>query len=751
MTKRKFFRTYCSLSPASLGAILFFGLAVASPDRLRAASGATLVAEDALVDIHAYAQTEGVPLEIVFFAHPRDPRARITRYAWDLGDGTRSTLSMLSKTYDTPGVYQVALRARVVSPGASSGQFETTVVRKTIHVAKMEWHASEYQLELGDKWRTSRNVPLCRGADLDCGPTRVTIDDAPNGIFELQLKLLHKAKGPGVSPESRFLFDGELKNFIPDKQPRVSWYYETMKTVAISDGRLSFVVDDLRESSVTFSRVRLRRVTADNSGIARIKASKIEGEVPLKVHFSLKSNHQIRNVSWDFGDNRLIKRWRPQHTFESMGRHTVSAVYVTKEGRRGVASFVVTARPSKIHLPGLKDIKQFGFWSSGAKSSDPEGFRQRRIARLKSMHVTHFWPYGSVDLGKRHDIGVGVQFGSERLWFRNDENGQRRKEWVFDPTQARKAMRATDRNGDGVSDLDGQEGIDWVYMGHEIGEWTTHAQRVKMRNTIKEFFPNTRVMPYYGAIYVSYERGKVAHQVGKGEGDVVCVGIADPFVLDSDKERRFDPGRAVNAVLRNKKYMAKHVPDTAFWALKSLPGEKLGSKPQNKAKAIKEMWTPEQLLDYARVLLSIGDVEAMIFRAYGRWTYDLSFGDNDKDPSRPETGFVQQRLAVKTIGGWINQARNRRPILMIRSPEIGAKHTGQTVTIRYATVNVYEDAGVPVLTLDHRRPHRDFDGNGSHAFTRVPAGNHRLRGHLERNGKKIVGSEVEVIFSTAPR
>ena len=696
---------------------------------------------DNSVEIHAYLQPTKVPNEYVFFAHSRDPNSKIVAYHWDLGDNTTSSLPMVRKVYDDLGTYSVMLAATV----NDGNKRLKTVAHHTVEATTMAWRPSEYQLELGENWRTNNNAPLCRGHNLDCGPATVTIRNAPNGVYDLQMMLLHQATRSGAEPGPRFLLDGQLVDFTPLTKPKPAWSFETVKTVTITDNQLRFVVDDLEDASVSFSRIALRSIGERLNDQVHIVAQRVRGEVPLPVAFSIDSSLRMRRVFWDFGDGNNTDQMYPRHTFLSMGRHIVKLAYITEDGTSGVATTVITVKPSKVNLPGLKDIKYFGFWSSGLKSVDAHEFNQRRFTRLRNMRATHVWPSG-VSSHLPADIATGINFGAKGLWFRNDEKGQPLRKWIFDPAQARSAVRATISDGTNTSAFDDQDDIDWVYMGHEIAEYTTHAQRVKMYNTLKRFFPNTPVMAYYGNISIGFERG-YKDRFGPGEADIVSVGVRNPFVFDETGERRFDPRRAMNAVLRNKKYVVEHAPGTTFWALKNLPGEKLGSDPKDREKAVKEMWSAEELLDYARVLLSIGDIEAMIFRAYGRWTYDLSFGDNDEHPQEPETGFIEQRLAMRTIGGWIHQARHGRPILMIRSPEIGETLEGNRVTIHYAIIHGNASSQTAVFTLDGRT-RIDADRNGKLVFANVYPGSHRLTAHIENNGEKIEESDIEILFAT---
>ncbi len=693
--------------------------------------------------IHAYRQSPEGPLELVFFAHSQDPQAKITRFDWDLGDDTSSDLPLLGKVYDQPGTYEVRLTAMVDD---GSGVTEQTA-KLTLNVAKLAWKVTQYQLDVGENWKRHNSAPLCDNVELPCGPATVTLEDVPNGVFDLRLYLRHKKATKDGEPEPRFLVDGELKDFVPKKQQDEPWSYETLKTVTITDNQLRFIIEDVADAGVAFSHVALRRIDENTSDKIRIGMDTGREEMPQPVDFTIDSAKSIKSAFWDFGDGESSDQLQPQHTYALMGRYHVTLAYETIDGVRGVATETVTIGPSKVNLPGLKDIKHFGFWSSGLKSADAVDFNQRRIARFKDMHVTHFWPNGTP--GRDPSIGTGVDFSARELWFRNDEKGQPKDKWIFDPEQAIDAMRETDKDNDGISDLNGQDGVDWVYMGHEIGEYTNHEQRVKMRDEIIKFFPGTPVLPYYGNIHLSFlpKREQVDNQIGPGEGDIVCVSTQDPFIMDDEDTRKFDPRVAVNALLNQKRYAVQKVPELPYWALKHLPGEKLGSDPKDEEKAVKEMWSAEELLDYARVLLTVGDIEAMIFRAYDRWTYDLSFGDNDEDPSQPEFGFIEQRLAMKTIGSWIHQARNGRQILMIRSPEIGME-LGKTVTIDYAIVNVVGQKGVPVFSLDGASGQVDSDGDGTMTFANVSPGQHSLRAHIEQNGDKVEGSDVEVTFTT---
>ncbi len=700
---------------------------------------------DDQVQIYAYKQSSGVPLDVVFFAHPRNPRSRITSYRWDFGDKTKSRLALMNKTYNRPGTYEVTLTATIKRDPRAGGQTTSSRARMTIVAGKTKWKVSEYQLQLGKNWRRNNGTPLCRGKKVDCGPAKVTIRNAPIGVFELQIKMLHQAKKGTTESSPRFLFNGQLKDLSPKTKPKRSWSYASLGFVSVTNGQLDFVIDDLPNSAVSFSEVRLRRVEEQPQRPVRIRTADVAGEAPLQMTFAIDSPKKLKKVFWDFDDGGHSNRWRPTHTFSLVGRRLVKLAYTNGDDTSGVATVMINVRPSKVNLPGLKDMKHFGFWSNGLKSVDAKGFNERRLGRLRDMHVTHFWPTMSPSrVGK--DLVSGVDFSSKDLWFRNRKAP--RKDWIFDPSRGLAKLKATDRNNDGVSDLDGREGIEWVYVGHEMGEYSNRAQRVRIRNLVKQYFPKTRVFPYQAGVNVAFERGRTHNQLGPDEGDIVCSGVKFPFRADTLGRRVLDSKDVVDAVVRTKKYVVEHAPKVEFWALRTLPGEKLGRRPQDKAKAVKEMWSAVEILDYARTVLLIGDVDAMIFRAYGRWTYDLSFGDNDANPRKAETGFIEQRLAVKTVGSWIAQSRNHRPILIIRSPEIGTSLDGKRVTVQHDIIHAGGDSGFPVFTLDNRRPRLDTDGNKTHLFTNVQPGKHRLKAHLEKNGVKVQGTDVEVLFRT---
>ena len=409
-------------------------------------------------------------------------------------------------------------------------------------------------------------------------------------------------------------------------------------------------------------------------------------EIPVNVAFGYRSSVALKpnSFQWRFGDGALDTVPTPNRTYERYGRFQVQLDYEDEFGRQGTARTYVTLRPSKIDLPGLADIKRFAIYSPGLQSVDRAEFNEQRYKDLAAMNVDtilpgipirkSFWRSAQeggdrarngtvkrLDQAKRHGIGVGLIIAGKHDWFTNDtgDNAKKKERWQFKKhdgeAETKLAAVAAQAEKNPAWDIASHEAVQWILLGHEIGEYANHSQRKDIYSLTSKYFGHTPLVPYYGGVAVSFERGNEANQLGPDEGDVVFVSIAGPRSTDEDGNTVPDALRTRAELQRQRTHILREVPEKRLWINTNLPGE-------NPDDTEEDMWSANDILDFARVILNAGGVELLSFRSLGRFQYDLGYGMNTNNPNRPETGFVNQRLAVKTIGAWVKQAKAGLPI-----------------------------------------------------------------------------------------
>jgi hypothetical protein len=135
--------------------------------------------------------------------------------------------------------------------------------------------------------------------------------------------------------------------------------------------------------------------------------------------------------------------------------------------------------------------------------------------------------------------------------------------------EAEAALRATDLAGDGVSDLDGW--IDALYLGREVLEWANHAERVRMYQVTKTWFPNTPISVYYAGLLPAASVPDLKDRTarggtwgdfayGPGEADIVHLSAPRPF-----DGTTFNPARTAEALRENVEIVRLATPDVPIY------------------------------------------------------------------------------------------------------------------------------------------------------------------------------------------
>lgn len=259
---------------------------------------------------------------------------------------------------------------------------------------------------------------------------------------------------------------------------------------------------------------------------------------------------------------------------------------------------------------GLRESRCYGSCVPGEEGAAAAAFDHVRMAELEALHVRYVVNNESVVTWYRaapasflaflddlHTHGIRVSYSiasGQGAWFADGRFGTVRANALF---------ASTDLDGDGVSDLDGR--LDVLYQGHEVLEWTTHAQRVAIYRVAKKWFPHTPVSVYYAGFG---READPAVAYGPGEADIVHLGI-----------RRGAGGAAFHdEVVREVALVRAITPHLPVYVSTSFDGD---DRMRNTPGA---MWTPAQIAQWWHATASVTGVRGVLLRSYGRFTYDLA-------------------------------------------------------------------------------------------------------------------------------
>jgi hypothetical protein len=182
-----------------------------------------------------------------------------------------------------------------------------------------------------------------------------------------------------------------------------------------------------------------------------------------------------------------------------------------------------------------------------------------------------------------------------------------------------------------------------ICLTHEITEYADHARRVWMYKLAKEYFPDKKVMHYYGTIYdqiVPWQKTYGYGMNGEVETDIFFVSLPA-----ASRDGRFDPEKAkrLQVILEN----AARTPQIPVWGQSSINAD----QPYVKGPAsMIAVWGPrgERMRTWADMIFSAVHHDAQghdlrlsgfFWRSFGRFPYDLSY-----------PGFSAHRTQVREVG-----------------------------------------------------------------------------------------------------
>jgi hypothetical protein len=273
----------------------------------------------------------------------------------------------------------------------------------------------------------------------------------------------------------------------------------------------------------------------------------------------------------------------------------------------------------------------YGSCKAGSPGARDEERTKKRIGELREMHANLV--LNNTPITKRfsssaqavvaflddlHRQGIGVTYTAvpRQLWRRDRRNG------VFSTEEAEAALKATDLNGDGVSDLDGR--IDALFQAHEVLEWANHDERVRMYQVTKKWFPNTPISVYYAGLIqrpVSSQFKNRPHRrggnwgdfaYGPGEADIVHLSAPRPF-----EGTAFNPNHTTERLRADVEIVRRATPDAPIYVSTSFAHDnKMRNDPAS-------MWKPEEIRGWFEAVRSVEGVRGAFLRSYKRFAFDL--------------------------------------------------------------------------------------------------------------------------------
>jgi hypothetical protein len=280
---------------------------------------------------------------------------------------------------------------------------------------------------------------------------------------------------------------------------------------------------------------------------------------------------------------------------------------------------------------GLRPSSCYGSCKPGSPGAGDEERTRKRIGELREMHanfvlnntpITKLFSLSAhgviAFLDDLHRQGIGVTYTAvpRQLWLDHRRNGE------FTTEEAEAALKTTDLNGDGVSDLDGR--IDAVFQAHEVLEWANHDERVRMYQVTKRWFPNTPISVYYAGLIqrpVSSQFKNRPHRrggtwgdfaYGPGEADIVHLSAPRPF-----EGTAFDPNRTIERLRGDVEIVRRATPDVPIYVSTSFAHDnKMRNDPAS-------MWKPEEIREWFEAVRSVEGVRGAFLRSYKRFAFDL--------------------------------------------------------------------------------------------------------------------------------
>jgi len=268
----------------------------------------------------------------------RDPEGGVLRFAWDFGDGTKSTIVNPTKIYKVPGVYPVTLKVEDDS-GFSNGT-HTDRISVIVNPAPIA--------DAGPDIKVCSNTPVAfdgsKSSDVDGVVNRYSWDFGDGN------------QGGGNRPTHIYRNPGAYR-----------------MTLTIEGDQLSQCDNIARDTAV------VTVVEAPEAIVAAPRAAPVNVAVVFDGSKSVNSAGAVSGWSWDFGDGGTAAGAKASHTFTKPGVYnvdlTIDAPGALAQCRKVSARHRIVINAAPVPMIVSKDdisVGEFALFDASG-SRDPDG------------------------------------------------------------------------------------------------------------------------------------------------------------------------------------------------------------------------------------------------------------------------------------------------------------------------------------------------------------------------------------------
>ncbi|MDX2138338.1 MAG: PKD domain-containing protein [Chloroflexota bacterium] len=350
-----------------------------------------------------------------------------TLWHWDFGDGTTSTLQNPTKTYNTPGTYDVILTA------SNAGGNSTATLQVTVTIAP------PVAAFVGSP--TSGLAPLTVNfTDQSTGSPTSWLWAFGDGVFDFAQNPAHTYNTPGTYTVTLLVAnaggdDTEIKTaYITVNAPPPVAGFSAVPTTGIAPLTVNFSNSSTNASSylwnfgdgntstatspshtyntpgtytVTLTATGAGGVDTEQIGItvtasaptAAFDATPLLGNAPLTVQFVDQSSGIPTGWTWDFGDGGTSTQQNPQYTFFTPGVYVTTLTATNSGGSSQAQRNIYVNNPPPVVSPPTVTQSEY---------SAPVDFSGRDDYRLLVFDPAYGGLLHIIDATQSYDVRFGI-------------------------------------------------------------------------------------------------------------------------------------------------------------------------------------------------------------------------------------------------------------------------------------------------------------------------------------------------------
>ncbi|NOT29954.1 MAG: PKD domain-containing protein, partial [Planctomycetes bacterium] len=380
----------------------------------------------------------------------------VTAWVWNFADGNQSSLQNPTKTFASPGTYDIQLtargpkgrdvelkRAHVTVVAGPLADFSATPTRGLAPLAVQftdlsEGDVTSWWWDFGDSGFSSARHPA---HDFAAGTHTVSLSvSGPNGVDTRTSTALIVAED--LVPEAQFAADARA-GFAPHPVQ-----FTDLSTGAVSTWSWSFgdgAVSSEPSPQHTYAAPGTYTVTLTAAGAygsdsearadwivvtspipaADLVAAPLAGPAPLQVQFGDRSTGNVTSHLWSFGDGSFTSAANPTHVYDQVGTYAVTLTVSGPDGSDSATrtDLIVVSEPPPVaeflvsSTTGFAPMTvQFTDQSSGLVTSRLWSFGDGQSSLEESPTNTYAQPGSyTVELGVANPHGASTKIKSSLI------------------------------------------------------------------------------------------------------------------------------------------------------------------------------------------------------------------------------------------------------------------------------------------------------------------------------------------------